>query len=102
MGNTKNVKKTYEPKPYQGQSVLPSEILIHIDMLAKNLHDKWSLQRIEGGWQYDSKRDDKLKTNPCLVPYEDLPEDEKDIEKGKVENVLRHLISLGFDISKID
>jgi len=48
-----------------------------IDKIAEALHDEWAALRLQDGWTYGEMRNEELRTNPCLVPYEDLPEREK-------------------------
>lgn len=35
--------------------------------------------RILDGWEFDLKRDDASKTHPCLEPYSDLTDSEKNM-----------------------
>jgi len=37
-------------------------------------HDAWMADKIEDGWIYGEKKDADLKTHPCLVPFDQLPE----------------------------
>lgn len=50
------------------------------------------------GWTYGEQRDDELKTHPCLVPYEDLPEVEKDYDRNTSIGTLKLIIKFGFKI----
>lgn len=56
--------------------------------------------RIEQGWTYGKKRDDVLKQHPCLVPYEELPEEEKVYDRNSSVETLKLIMKLGFKISK--
>lgn len=40
-------------------------------------HAQWMGQRMKAGWAYGAERDDDLKQHPMLVPFEALPEFEK-------------------------
>lgn len=40
-------------------------------------HERWTAQRIAAGWTWGPVRDIQRRTNPALVPYADLPEDQK-------------------------
>ena len=44
--------------------------------LAKAEHESWAIERALQGWRCGA-RDDKRKCRPSLVPFEELPEDEK-------------------------
>ena len=41
-------------------------------------HDSWMESYFRMGWKYGEKRDPILKTHPDIVPYWDLPQDERD------------------------
>jgi len=41
-------------------------------------HDSWMKKYFEMGWVYGEVRDAEKKTHPDLVPYNELPQDEKD------------------------
>lgn len=43
----------------------------------QQLHASWSKFKMEQGYVYGPVKDDALKTHPCLVAYDDLPEKEK-------------------------
>jgi hypothetical protein len=36
-------------------------------------HHAWAVDKIGEGWVYGEKKDAVAKTHPCLVPYADLP-----------------------------
>jgi len=59
---------------------------------------KWSAGRIAEDWTYGKNRDDKLKHHPCLVPYESLPENEKNYDRATAMETLKVIIHLGFHI----
>jgi len=52
------------------------------------------------GWIYGEKRDDALKHHPCLVPYEDLSEEEKMYDRNTSVETLKLILKLGFKIDK--
>ena len=70
-----------------------------VEQLAANTHEVWAAKRIAEGWKIGSQRDDSAKTHPCLVPYDELPESEKDYDRDVVEQVLKAAIALGFPFS---
>ena len=61
---------------------------------------RWSQSRLSEGWTYGARRDDEKKTHPCLVPYEELPEIEKDYDRNTAIGTLKLIQALGFDIVK--
>ena len=66
----------------------------------KNAHDNWALQRINEGWTYGSARNDNTKKHPCLVPYEDLPDSEKEYDRKAAMETLKAIVALGYRITK--
>jgi len=69
-----------------------------LERLADAVHQEWMHQRILDGWVWGPKRDDTLKTHPCLVPFEDLPEEEKEYDRHSAMTTLRMIRELGYRI----
>jgi RyR domain len=91
----------YTPEPVDTSGVLLTEELNKIvELLAKNTHENWAVERKKEGWKYGHKRDDRKKEHPCLVPYENLPESEKEHDRIVVKELLKTIILLGFRIEK--
>ena len=91
----------YNPKPVDTDDiVLPQKLLDLSEQIAKNVHDVWAVNRLREGWVYGKKRDDVAKTTPCLVPYENLPESEKDYDRNTALETIKLIIKLGFKIEK--
>ena len=92
--------RAYEPRPIETHDViLPSRLVYLAELLAANAHDIWATERISQGWKYGHKRDDNAKTHPCLVPYDWLPESEKDMDRALANQLLKSIVKLGFEIS---
>jgi hypothetical protein len=47
------------------------------DSLPSDSHNSWLAEKSEQGWIWGEKKDVELKTHPCIIPYDDLPEDQK-------------------------
>lgn len=93
--------KIYTPRPIDVSGVaLPSELEILLESLARNVHEVWAQTRIKQGWTYGEQRDDEKKLHPCLVPYEELPEDEKLYDRHTAEETIKLILKLGFKIDK--
>src|ERR1039458_4934846 len=74
-------RMSYQPKPIDTEgATLPQELLPLTERLAENAHDLWAAQRLAQGWSFGPQRDDKAKKHPCLVPYNELPESEKEYD----------------------
>ena len=92
---------TYIPKPIITDDIeLPAELEDLIEALAENVHNHWALGRIKDGWQYGPERDDKKKFHPCLIPYNELPESEKEYDRNTAIATLKLINKFGFDIQK--
>ena len=91
--------KNYTPQPLDTSDVrLPNELEDLVENMAKNVHEVWAQGRIEQGWTYGEERNDALKKHPCLVPYEDLPESEKEYDRNTAVSTLKLILKLGFTI----
>jgi RyR domain len=94
--------KRYKPEPIPTGSVrLSPEIVELTERLAKNAHDIWApRQRLADGWSYGPRRDDAAKEHPSLIPYEDLPESEKQYDRNAALETLKAVLALGYRIEK--
>ena len=69
-----------------------------IEDIAKQVHEQWARGRKQQGWKYGPVRDDATKKTPCLVPYDELPESEKEYDRAAVRETLQVLKELGYEI----
>jgi len=93
--------KTYIPQPIDTSDVvLPKELEQLVEKMAKDVHDVWAETRIKQGWAYGPERNDEKKAHPCLVPYEDLPDCEKEYDRNTSIGTLKLIMKLGFKISR--
>ena len=92
----------YTPEPIDTTDVeLTEDILELTERLAKNAHDHWTLQRMAEGWRYGPRRDDGKKEHPCLIPYKDLVQSDKEYDRKTAMETLKAIIALGYKIEKI-
>lgn len=92
-------KIKYIPHPIDTSDIqLPEELNPLLEEMAKNVHEIWAQERMNQGWIYGEKRDDALKHHPCLVPYEDLSEEEKVYDRNTSVETLKLILKLGFKI----
>lgn len=92
----------YQPKPIDTAGVaLSDELLALTETLAANAHDVWAQGRIAEGWTLGKKKDSEKKTTPLLVPYDELPESEKEYDRSTAMETLRAICSLGYTITKL-
>lgn len=92
---------SYTPSPIDTDNVfLPPELSELQELLSKNVHETWAAGRIADGWKYGPVRNDSTKEHPCLVPYEQLTEREKDYDRETAFQTLKAIVKLGFKIVK--
>ncbi|MBE6189451.1 MAG: Ryanodine receptor Ryr [Rikenellaceae bacterium] len=93
--------KQYIPQPIDTTEVmLPVEMTELVEAMAKNVHEVWAETRIAQGWTYGPERNDQLKHHPCLIPYEELPEEEREYDRNTAIGTLKLIQKLGFKISR--
>lgn len=89
----------YNPQPIDTSNVeLSSELLELAEKMAENVHDVWAKTRMDQGWTYGPERNDAEKKHPCLVSYDQLPEEEKVYDRNTSIETLKFIISNGFEI----
>ncbi len=79
---------------------LLKELIPLLESLSKHVHDTWMASRIADGWVWGEERNDELKTHPCIVPYEELSEEEKDYDRRTSQETLKFIIEQGYEIVK--
>lgn len=93
--------KEYTPHPIDTSDIqLPEELNPLLEAMAKNVHEVWAQTRISQGWQYGPERNDVEKRHPMLIPYDELPEEEKVYDRNTSKETLKMIIKLGFKIER--
>jgi hypothetical protein len=91
----------YKPEPIDTSKVqLNHEILELTERLAENAHEVWAQRRMAEGWRPGPRRDEAKKEHPSLVPYKDLPEEEKEYDRSTALETLKGLLALGYRFEK--
>lgn len=49
----------------------------HPDAPASDQHDAWLSDKEKDGWVFGPVKDASLKQHPCMVPYDELPEEQR-------------------------
>ena len=93
--------KKYVPNPVDTTDVkLPMELESLVEKMAKNVHEVWAQTRISQGWSFGEERNDATKKHPCLVPYEELSEEEKTYDRNTSVQTLKLILKFGFKITE--
>ena len=93
-------ENNYQPNPIDTTDVVvPDELNDLLEKLAKNVHETWAAGRMKEGWKHGVTRDDAKKEHPCLVAYEELPDNEKEYDRETAMQTIKVMLKLGFKIS---
>ena len=96
-----DIKTSYTPSPVDTSDVvLPESLTPYLEALAENVHETWAKGRVDAGWKYGEIRDEGKKIHPCLIPYHDLPEAEKDYDRATAVSTLKLICKMGYCIEK--
>lgn len=79
---------------------MPESLAELTEQMARNVHEVWAQTRIRQGWSYGPMRNDELKQHPCLVPYDALPDSEREYDRHTALETLKLICSLGYKIEK--
>ena len=92
---------TYHPEPVEAGGIsLSADLRELTELLARNAHDVWARLRFAQGWHWGPERSDARKEHPSLVPYEDLPESEKQADRDTAIGTLKAILALGYSVEK--
>lgn len=47
------------------------------ESMPEDSHKSWMAQKEQDGWKYGEVKDEQKKEHPCMVPYDELPEQQK-------------------------
>ena len=95
--------KPYFPHPIDTSDVeLPDELKQLVEQLAHNVHENWATNRINEGWTFGNVRNDELMQHPCLIPYNELPESEKEYDRNTAVETLKTILTMGWKIEKTE
>jgi len=91
----------YDINPLQdwdaGDFQFPAE---DIDQMAQIEHRLWCEWKQHSGWQFGEQRNNQLKTNPDIAPWEELPEREKLKNQNFIQQLPALLANMGFQIDR--
>lgn len=91
----------YEPKPIDLEDVqLPEGLNGLTEQIAEQVHEIWAASRIKEGWKYGPVKNSEKKETPLLVPYDELPESEKDYDRNTAIGTIKMILKLGYSIEQ--
>ncbi len=96
-----NNLQRYKPRPLNLDNVpIEDELMELREAIAENAHEVWAAARMEEGWTYGPERNDQLKQNPDIVPYNILPESEREYDRIMAVNTIKLIKKLGWELVK--
>lgn len=94
------MKQEYTPSPLDTTDItLPESLTNLTESMARNVHEVWASGRVRKGWKFGPTRNDEMKTHPCLVSYEDLPDSEREYDRQTAVQTLKLIVKLGYQIT---
>lgn len=91
----------YIPTPVSIDDVkVNTELMQLMEKLAKNKHETWVAHCLEEGWVLGPERSAIVRTHPCLRPYEELSNEDKEVDRAAILDLLKTMIKLGYKIEK--
>ena len=69
-----------------------------VEYLAYLEHRRWMEERLRNGWTWGEKRDDARRTHPDLVPYDELGEASKALDRLAASSLLTILGEVGLGV----
>jgi voltage-gated potassium channel Kch len=74
-----------------------------VEDLARLEHDRWMAERLLDGWTYaPGPKNLRRKRTPWLIPWEQMPEEQRDYDRNTVRNLPRYLAQAGLRIVRVD
>merc|ERR1711998_698139 len=100
MGHHDDAGKSW-PDPVDTSNIeIPPELENLIDLLARNSHESWAKERVDKGWKWGEKRNDALKFNPLLLPFDYISQRDKTANKADAAELIKVLLALGYMIDR--
>jgi len=94
IGDTSQVPFDQAPD-WQKQSAIDGVRVALTGATPEKQHEAWCSNKRAAGWTYGEVKDAEAKTHPCLVPYTDLPAEQraKDALYGAVVRAMHAALS---------
>jgi hypothetical protein len=71
-----------------------------LEQLAKAEHDSWMQAMLDSGWLYAPETDRAKKLHKLLVPWDELPPEEKEKDRDLVRGIPTVLARAGYTVVK--
>ncbi len=72
-----------------------------VEVMAAKEHERWANVKLRAGWHRGSTNVTAQKKHLCLVPYAELPEEEKEKDRNAVRAIPKFLAAIGFRVERV-
>ena len=94
-------RSPYIPSPLDTSKVTLSEDILHLsEFYAENAHEVWAEEKIAQGWRFGPNVDEEKREHPLLIPYKDLPENEKRYDRKVAQECIKAILSTGYRLER--
>jgi len=69
-----------------------------IERMAQMEHERWCQNKSQAGWRFGPRKDERKRRHPDLVPWDHLPETEREKNRAFVRRIPALLFETGFQI----
>ncbi len=69
-----------------------------VEVMAEMEHGRWNAERLAAGWRWGQRKDVARKISPYLVPWSDLSEEVRDLDRNTVRRIPEFLATVGIEI----
>ena len=77
IGDDSQAEWKNAPKWQKDSAINGVESMIENNSTPEQSHENWLKHKESEGWVYGEKKDPEKKTHHCMVPYSELPENQK-------------------------
>jgi len=70
----------WEDAPEWQRTSAINGVIFHLknpDASAASSHESWRREKMDNGWVYGPHKDPEMKSHPCLVPFDELPTEQR-------------------------
>lgn len=72
-----------------------------IEVMARMEHNRWVAERLLSGWTAASHKNLTLRQTPYLVPWDELPDDIKALDRVPARNIPQYLALMGKEVQRV-
>jgi TrkA-N domain/RyR domain len=72
-----------------------------IERMAEMEHERWCREREADGWKFGPTKDDRRKTTPYLVGWDELADDVKEYDRVAMRALPEMLMNAGFEVVRL-